>query len=102
MARPTPLSKACERWATTAQAAGCRIVVPEIADYEVRRELIRAGKRKSIALLNLAAHQFDYLPITTPSMHFAAELWAQARGAGQPTAPATIHSTPTLSWLPKR
>ena len=45
----------CARWLAGLLAAGTRIVVPEIADYEVRRELIRAGKGSSIARLDTLA-----------------------------------------------
>ena len=40
--RSEPVAGAWE-WASARLADGCRIVAPEIADYEVRRELIRAG-----------------------------------------------------------
>jgi predicted nucleic acid-binding protein len=60
--------------------------VPEITDYEVRRELIRAGKRGSIRRLDALAQATEYQPITTAVMRLAAELWAQARQQGRPTA----------------
>jgi hypothetical protein len=53
--------------------------VPEIADYEVRRELLRANKVRGIARLDLLKNSIGYLPLTTPIMLKAAELWAQAR-----------------------
>jgi predicted nucleic acid-binding protein len=62
------------------------IVVPEIADYEVRRELLRADKFRGIERLDLVKATFAYLPITTAVMLKAAQLWAQARKAGKPTA----------------
>jgi predicted nucleic acid-binding protein len=68
------------------QAAGRRIIVPEITDYEVRRELLRANKPHSILLLDSLAHQLEYLPLTTGAIRRAAELWAMARQQGQPTA----------------
>ena len=40
---------ACKAWLAKKIAAGVRIVVPEIADYEVRRELIRLGNRTAVA-----------------------------------------------------
>jgi predicted nucleic acid-binding protein len=67
-------------------AAGARIVVPEIADYELRRELLRAGKAKSVSRLDALAAATEYLPLTTLSVRRAAHLWAQARQQGQPTA----------------
>lgn len=62
------------------------VLLPEIADYEVRRELIRAKKRKSIERLNEYKSLMSYLPITTAAMLLAAELWALARVHGKPTA----------------
>jgi hypothetical protein len=62
-------------------------MVPEIADYEVRRELIRAHRLRGIAHLDRAKTTLGYLPITTAAMSQAAEIWAQARQLGQPTAP---------------
>ncbi|HKB01570.1 MAG TPA: nucleic acid-binding protein [Gemmataceae bacterium] len=65
---------------------GARVIIPEIADYEVRRELIRAGKASSIARLDALAAATNYLPLSTAAMRKAAELWAAARKAGKPTA----------------
>jgi toxin FitB len=67
-------------------ADGISIRVPEIADYEVRRELLRAGKTKSVARLDQFKKQIGYLPLTTDVMLLAAQLWAKARNQGQPTA----------------
>ncbi len=67
-------------------AQGRRIVVPEVVDYEVRRELLRAGKTNGIVRLNTIQAALEYVPITTSAMLLAADLWAQARQQGQPTA----------------
>ena len=66
--------------------SGYQIIVPEIADYEVRRELLRAGKTRGLARLDLIKNTLDYLPLTTAIMLTAAELWAHARNQGTPTA----------------
>lgn len=79
-------SKACAQWLQTHITSGSRIVIPEIADYEVRRELVRANKKKGISRLDDLAELIEYLPITTVAMRQAAKLWAQARQQGQPTA----------------
>jgi predicted nucleic acid-binding protein len=76
----------CARWLAGLLAAGARVAVPEIADYEVRRELIRAGKASSIARLDALASAIEYLPLSTAAMRNAAELWAAVRKAGKPTA----------------
>jgi predicted nucleic acid-binding protein len=75
-------SVACAQWLQTQVASGHRAIIPEIADYEVRRELLRANKAKGLARLD----ELAYLPITTVAMRQAAQLWAQARQQGQPTA----------------
>ena len=59
--------------------SGYQIIVPEIADYEVRRELLRAGKTRGLARLDLLKNTLDYLPLTTAVMLKAADLWAQSQ-----------------------
>ena len=61
-------------------------MVPEIADYEVRRELIRAGRTKGIERLDALISEVEYLAITTATMRRAATFWAEARQQGRPTA----------------
>jgi predicted nucleic acid-binding protein len=75
------------RWLRAQDVAGRIVYVPEIADYEVRRELIRAGKHKSLEKLDALIRTAVYLPLDTAVMRRAAELWAQARNQGMPTAP---------------
>ncbi|MFM7174195.1 MAG: nuclease [Caldilinea sp.] len=62
------------------------MIVPEIADYEVRRELLRAEKYAGLARLDALAQEIECLPITTVAMRVAAQLWAQTRQRGKPTA----------------
>lgn len=80
---------ACRAWLTGLEAAGSRFYVPEIADYEVRRELLRAGKAASVMRLDafVVAEPDRYLPLTTQDVRLAAQLWAQARQPGHVTAP---------------
>ena len=63
-------------------------MLPEIVDYELRRELLRAGKTGSVARLDqIRAHpSVVYIPLTSAAMRLAAELWAQARRQGLPTS----------------
>jgi predicted nucleic acid-binding protein len=82
----TPEFIAISDWAEACLLAKHRIYVPEIIDYELRRELTRAGKVVSIVMLNDTKTLFRYLPITTPTMLLAADLWAAARRGGFPTA----------------
>ncbi len=78
---------ACKQWLASLLSAGVRVLVPEIADYELRRELLRAKKSKSVTRLDQLAAATGYLALTTVAMRKAAELWALARQQGQPTAP---------------
>jgi predicted nucleic acid-binding protein len=86
--RNPPPARACRQWVDDLVAAGRRVLLPEIADYEVRRELLRRNSRIALSHLDQLTLRLEYLPLTTPAMRLAAQLWAQARSAGQPTAPA--------------
>jgi predicted nucleic acid-binding protein len=83
---PTTLPAKIRQWLADLLVAGRRVVLPEISDYEVRRELIRANLQPSIVMLGALAAQVDYLPLSTGAMRRAAELWAVARNLGQPLA----------------
>ncbi len=76
----------CQQWVRRLYQLGSTIVIPEIADYEVRRELLRSSRSKSIELLDQLKLNMLYLPITTDSILSAAQLWAIARQTGQSTA----------------
>ena len=84
--RNPPQAVACRQWVDDLLAAGRRVIIPEIADYEVRRELLRRNSRVAIRNLDQLALQLEYLALTTPMIRHAAELWAQARNQGQQTA----------------
>jgi len=79
---------AAAHWAVRVRAEGHRLVVPAVADSEVRRELERAGKVVGLARLDSfnAAAPDRFLSITDGALRLAAKLWAQARNAGRPTA----------------
>jgi predicted nucleic acid-binding protein len=84
--RGTPEALRCRRWVQSLLAARVRVVVPEIADYEVRRELLRVGATAGLARLDVVKSSLHYAPLTTDAMLRAAELWADARRQGKPTA----------------
>ena len=77
---------ACKRWLLELAEHGVRVAIPEIADYEVRRELLRAGKMRGIERLDALLEILEYLPLSTAVMRDAASLWAEVRRSGQPTA----------------
>lgn len=76
----------CRAWMRSLLDSGIRVGVPEVADFEVRRELIRAGKRRGLQRLDDLKDTLLYAPLTTPIMLQAAEFWAAGRNAGRPTA----------------
>lgn len=82
----SPQSTACTHWLQNLVTSNVRVIIPEITDYEVRRELLRANKTKGVARLDELGKLLEYLPITTAAMRQAALFWAQARQQGQPTA----------------
>ena len=84
--QPDPTATACRDWVADLLAAGHKVVLPEIVDYEVRRELLRRGATTRLAALDALAVQLRYLKLQTAMMVRAAELWAFARQTGQPTA----------------
>lgn len=85
--KASPENDACNQWMQARLKGGDSVLVPAITDYEVRRELLRAGKTKGIAKLNALKASTGYIPLTTPMLLKAAEFWAQARTMGKPTAP---------------
>ena len=81
-----PENEECRLWLSRLVANSTRVVIPEIADYEVRRELLRAGKLPGIGRLDRFKTDFEYLPITTGAILLAADLWATVRKSGVQTA----------------
>jgi hypothetical protein len=65
---------------------GVTVVLPEIADYELRRELIRIGATGSLRILDSLRDKLRFLEINTKAMSRAAELWALARQNNSATA----------------
>jgi predicted nucleic acid-binding protein len=76
----------CTQWIGELVRQGGRVIVPEIADYEVRRELLRANKIAGVERLDQLSAHLEYLPLSTAAMRQAARLWALARQKGIPTA----------------
>ncbi len=84
--RNPPHVAVARRWLADLIAGGRRILVAEISDYEIRRELVRLGSKNGLRNLDKLGFQLEYLSLTTAIMRQAAALWAQARRTGQPTA----------------
>jgi hypothetical protein len=79
----------CLTWLKAVSLAGGTIIIPEIAHYEVRRELIRIRAVGSLRRLDYALDPksgLKHLTLTTDAMIKAAEFWALLRQMGVPTA----------------
>jgi predicted nucleic acid-binding protein len=63
------------------------VLLSEVADYELRRELLRIGATRSLTHLDELTRELVYVPTTTATWRRAAALWAAARNAGNVTAP---------------
>ena len=77
----------CRAWIRGLAAKGDNFVIPELADYEVRRELTRQGAHAALARLDsLVSTGFVYAPVTTDAWRRAAAFWAIVRNLGLGTA----------------
>lgn len=79
--RSSPENEECRDWLAALVFKGIEVVVPEIADYEVR-----ADKTAGLARLDAMKGLLAYAPITTPVMVRAAGFWATARKHGRQAA----------------
>src|SRR5262245_26480208 len=79
--RGLPLPDRCRQWFRTLIARGVIVVVPEIADYEIRRELTRIGASGSLPRLDelVTTGGLSFVPVTTAEWRQAAVFWADAR-----------------------
>lgn len=82
-----PEAARCWGWLDGLLSAGRIVAIPEIARYEVRRELFRIGSSGGLARLDRIHSTLVILPITADVLDIASELWAEVRRAGRPTAP---------------
>src|ERR1035438_3829459 len=79
-------SKECAKWLLSILEAGNRVCVPEICDYELRREYNLRNSGKALKNLDDLNRQVEYVPIDTKMIQRAAQLWAEARRQGKSTA----------------
>jgi len=86
--KASPEALACQIWHRTLLQAGHLVLVPEIIDYEHRRELLLGGgaNAKQIQVLNSIKASGYYLPLTTAAILQAAQFWADVRRVGRATA----------------
>jgi predicted nucleic acid-binding protein len=82
--RGHPMGDRARAWLARLDQAGDRIILPAIAEYEVRRELLL--RNATAALRRLDTLDVERLPMEPEDWEVAAMLWARARRAGIPTA----------------
>ena len=84
--RATAASQECSFWLERIVRGNHLVVIPEIVDYELRREFLRGRMTRALTTLEALALRLAFVPITTPVMRQAAEFWAIARQRGMATA----------------
>ncbi len=87
--KDSPDSARCKALLRSTLASGARVMIPEVVAYELRRELLRAGKSRGVAQLDALAARIGTLPVDSRVWRLAAELWAQARRDGRPNTKDT-------------
>jgi predicted nucleic acid-binding protein len=65
------------------------VLISEVADYELRRELLRIGSHRSLDRLDELTRELTYVPMATSTWRAAAKLWATLRRGGVVTAAPT-------------
>lgn len=70
-------------WFDSHRAAGTLFLIPEISDFEVRRNLILEERDRSLLRLDNLSSRARYVPINTNCMRLAARYWAQSRRTGR-------------------
>jgi predicted nucleic acid-binding protein len=96
--RSSAATVACQAWLETLLSASVQVRVSDIADYEVRRELLRARKTRGIERLDALRARVGHLTVTTEVLLLAAEFWARLRQHGLPTAgPAELDADVILA-----
>jgi len=98
-----PIVDTCRKWQMELLTQGVRVVLPEIVDYEVRRELVRLNASESIARFDRLALVLEYAPLTTAAMRLAAALWGHSRQQGYADGYRPLRSSmPTIPTINKQ
>lgn len=84
--RQVPIADECARWLRGLLDYGERVVLPAIAEYEVRRELVRLNAHSALRRLDVLASSMEYVDLTAVMLRQAAQLWGDLRREGRPTA----------------
>jgi predicted nucleic acid-binding protein len=81
-----PVAGHCLSWLVDLELAGIKVMIPAMADYEVRRELLRVRATAKLKRLAELRDRFEWLDITSEALERGARFWATLRQTGLPTA----------------
>ncbi|MGH9482410.1 MAG: type II toxin-antitoxin system VapC family toxin [Terriglobales bacterium] len=73
-------------WLHDQAARGAYCCLPEIVDFELRRELLFQDFADSLQRLDQLHDALLYLPVDTATLRTAAQLWAESMRAARPVA----------------
>ena len=76
----------CQNWFYYLLSRSALVVTSAICNYEVKRELIRRKNTQEVNNLNQLKSLIYSLNVDEQTLELAAELWAEARNKGLPTA----------------
>jgi predicted nucleic acid-binding protein len=80
----------CQQWLYQLIVRGVQVVSSDLCDYEVRRGILLTpfvpSSQQGIKNLNELESLVDFLSVTQEVWRKAAQLWAESRRQGQPTA----------------
>lgn len=79
-------ARAFHEWLERMLARRSIVVIPEIVDYEARRELVGIGASEKLRRLDALRDELVVADVTAAAWRKATEFWAIVRQAGQPTA----------------
>ncbi len=79
-------TRLCLNWLSRLDESGILVIIPAIADYEVRRGLLKKGAPAKLRNLGALRTRLAFVGISTPALEKAAEFWASLQRSGRPTA----------------
>jgi len=80
-------STECVAWLRECLNRGAIVCLPEVCDYELRRDYFLRVALNATQKLDQWKAVLEYVPIDTEIMLRAAKLWAESKRRGKPTAP---------------
>lgn len=82
----TPEVDDCRAWLIHLETSAVEVIIPAVADYEVRRGLFRLRATAKLHRLDALRTRSSCTGLTSEAFDRAAEMWAFVRRAGTPTA----------------